>query len=40
MLEDDDTLTAEAASEEDDDGAGSERLANLGRADGLASLKS
>lgn len=39
VLEDDDTLAAEATSEEDDDGAGRERLANLGRADGLASLE-
>lgn len=40
MLEDDDTLATEAASEEDDDGTRSEGRANLGRADGLASLKS
>lgn len=40
MLEDDDTLATEAASEEDDDGTRSEGRANLGRTDGLASLKS
>jgi hypothetical protein len=40
VLEDDDTLATEAASEEDDDGTRSEGRANLGRADGLASLKS
>lgn len=40
VFEEDDTLTAEATSEEDDDGAGLERRANLGRANGLASLES
>ena len=40
VLEDDNTLATEATSEEDDDGTGSEGRANLGRADGLASLES
>ena len=40
VLEDDDTLATEAASEEDDDGTGSKGLADLGRADRLASLES
>lgn len=39
MLEDDDTLATEATSEEDDNGSGGERGANLGRAEGLASLE-
>ena len=39
VLQDDDALATETTSEEDDDGAGSERRANLGRADGLASLR-
>lgn len=37
-LEENDTLAAEATSEEDENGAGNERLAVLGRADSLANL--
>jgi len=40
VLKNDNPLAAEAACEEDDDGTGSERRANLGRADRLASLES
>lgn len=38
MLEEDDTLATEAASEEDQDGTGLEGLADLSRADRLANL--
>lgn len=40
MLEKNDAFATEATSKEDDDGARSERRANLGRADGLAGLES
>jgi hypothetical protein len=40
VLEEDDTLATETTGEEDDDGAGGERCANLGRAEGLAGLES
>jgi hypothetical protein len=40
VLEEDDTLAAEATSKENDDGAGCERWADLGRADGLTGLRS
>jgi hypothetical protein len=40
MLQEDDALATEATSEEDDNGAGSKRWADLRRADGLASLES
>jgi hypothetical protein len=39
VLQENDALSAEATSEEDDNSAGSERRADLGGADGLASLK-
>ena len=39
VLEDNDTLAAEATSEKDNDGTGLERLARLRRADGLAGLE-
>jgi hypothetical protein len=38
VLEEDNTLATETAGEEDQNGAGLEALAQLGRADGLASL--
>lgn len=38
MLEEDDTLATEAASEEDQDGTGLEALAELGRTNSLADL--
>lgn len=40
VLEEDDTLAAEATSEEDDDGTGLERGSGLRRTDGLAGLES
>lgn len=40
VLQENNTLAAETASKEDDDGAGSERGSDLSRADGLASLRS
>ena len=39
VLEEDDTLAAEATSEEDDDGTGLERGSGFRRTDGLASLE-
>lgn len=39
VLQEDNALAAEATSKKDDDGAGSEGCANLGRAEGLAGLE-